>query len=441
MDPIFVSIIILFLFLSAILFYKYWLSTKTQINTNITPPSVKKTSVAIEELGESIDKKTSVYDGLKNLMDAYATGEESAVIEIARIYMFGFHPYFLANKLNAGKLCQYVIYTDHFSPTAKQNARDLLKEVTYDDVPMNDRDYYELPTDPVAVLSEIGANLKEYQIKAMPAMSTTLPPPQRQIIEDNIFHPQNTFHFDYNLDDIDFDQQAAIFAQFTPPPVNVLNDSQNVHSTSVQNAAKSRLDAITQNPNEEKQNQNSFFSFLQNDTSLSNADKNKVREVIASLQTFPHSRYDQSEKQVFDTVWDRINAPVNAANRDEMSLIFAQNIASAMENDHVVCSTGKIVRMLGSLDVMDADVETATPLRPEWALDAEMATKAAHIRDSVLAAATEHDRKLYEEGSAPHIEEEMKVNLRSSLHTDYVETQLVSPDTIELKYDTLCQGF
>lgn len=450
------------LILVVILVYKYWSSQKLVVHKNVTattPTSVKETAVAIEELSEATDKKTSVYDGLNNLLDAYAKGEESAVIEIARIYMFGVHPYFLANKLNAGKVCQYVIYTDHFSPTAKQNARDLMKEVQYDDIPLNDRDYYALPTDPVAMLAEIGVNVQE--IKAMPAMATAPPPPPPRRTQNNnqigagfatdIFAPNNTFNFDINFDDIDIDQQAAIFAQFAPPPVNVMNDGQNVHSTAVQNAAKQRLDSITPAPqatnintqlnNANTNKQNSFYTFLQNDTTMTNNEKDKVRQVLASLQSTPHSRYDQSEKQVFDTVWGRINAPVNAANRDEMAKVFAQNIASAMENDYVVCSTGKIVRMLGSLDVMDADTATAAPLRPEWALDAEMAGKAAQIRESVLAAATDRDKKLYEEGSAPHIEEEMKANLRNSLRADYVDTQLVSSDAIDLKWNTLCLGF
>lgn len=373
----------------------------------------------VEEI--KVESPPSIYEALNKLLEAYGEGEEVAVIELARIYMFGLHPFFLPNKIAAGQICNFVIYGDQFSKVAKVKAKELFLDLKYADIPLQDRNYIPLPENPVETLANIKVKLPMVQMKAM-----NLPV---QVQDDNFF----------NLDDIDIDTQAALFAQFAPP---VQNDAQNVHSSTVQHVANLRLQNIEKDIGHINQGYSqSFFNWLST-SDLSREQKDNVREVIASFSMLPHSRYGRSEKDVFETVWARVNAPVNRDRYEDMAKVFAESIASSLEHDHVVCSTGKIVRMIGSLDGMDAEPEKmGGDLKPEWALDAEMAGIASVIREEVLNKAPVCMQNAYNDGTDTLLENEMKKTLKDRLQKEYVDSSLLSQEAVDLKYDLLAEGF
>lgn len=357
-------------------------------------------------------------------LNKYKNGDEEAVIDLAKLYMYGVHPYYLPDKLAAGQICNFVIFNEIFSKVAKARANELFKDMTYSDYPLNDRTYLKLPENPVQILSEISPHLPLHK---MSIVSTAPIQIDRDYIDDFI-----------NLDDIDIETQETLFAQFAPVRKT---DSQNVHNSVVQNVASKRLDYIESINDYRADCEGEFRSWL-NGQHVSNVDKENIYNVLNTLNDLPHSKYNKSEREVFNNVWQRINHPVNVHNREEMRKVFALSLSSAVEDGLVVCSTGKIVRMLGSLDAMDAEQDKLGGiLRPEWAIDNELAEMASQIRNKRLSVISPSERLAYENGENPIMEEQLRQEFKDKLKIDYIDTSILSEDIANLKYEVFQSGF
>ena len=105
---------------------------------------------------------------------------------------------------------------------------------------------------------------------------------------------------------------------------------------------------------------------------MSPEDTENAMHVMLSLSGNVHSGLDVTELEAASKVLARF---------DELGAdteVFARQLASAVENGTVVCSTGKIARILGSLDGIDA----SNALKPTWIVREELMGLAAKIRDS-----------------------------------------------------------
>lgn len=417
---ILISLIFILISIGVYIFFK-WRSHKSII----TLPS--------KNIVDVMDFKNVEIPGVNNdptlqLLNDYKLGHEEAVLDLAKLYMYGVHPFYLPDKLAAGQICNFIIFNENFSKVAKIRANELFKDMTYSDIPLNDRTYIKLPDNPVHILSSISPQLPLHKMSAV----TNTAPVDRNYIDDFI-----------NLDDIDLETQETLFAQFTSVKKT---DAQNVHNSVVQNVASKRLDYI-----ENVNNNNSFlknndcegeFKMWLHNQPIKHEDKENIHNVLNTLNDLPHSKYNKSERDVFNNVWQRINHPVNTHNKEEMRKVFAQAISSAVENGLVVCSTGKIVRMLGSLDAMDAEQDKIGGiLRPEWAIDNELGEMASQIRKNKLALISPSERLAYENGENPILEEQLREEFREKIKAEYVDTSIISQDIADLKFDVFQLGF
>jgi hypothetical protein len=92
--------------------------------------------------------------------------------------------------------------------------------------------------------------------------------------------------------------------------------------------------------------------------------------------------------------------------------------------------------MLGSLDVVDAG-SGPEALRPEWALDSEMASIAVAIRRQVIDGLSASQQEDYPDSAAT----DMKRRLAERLTSDYVDSGLLSQETVDLKLEVLSSGY
>lgn len=367
---------------------------------------------------------------LNNLLENFT---EQSIIDLARLYMFGMLPTISPNRTEAGKICHLILNDHRFSPVARQHARELFSELRYDGNDIGGENV--LP--PIADYIANNGPEKLERMKAIQMQMQTTPLPTIREDQDMDEH-WYMLDIQNNLDnDFDINDYLNIYPNINPSPQpHPINDSQNVHGSAVQNAAKQKLQTIQHSSN----NNNSttdFIKYLENHSSQQNAAAIRVYE---SLSSSIHSKYDKSEQDVFKSVWERINSSENQDRRDEMASVFIANLASGIEHDSVVCSTGKIMRMIGSLDAMDANHELAQPLQPEWALDTEMATTAAKIRVDTLASATQEQVTAYESSqNNDQLAIQMKTQLEQKLRTDY--KGLVTDEMLTLKIDELSEYF
>ena len=77
---------------------------------------------------------------------------------------------------------------------------------------------------------------------------------------------------------------------------------------------------------------------------------------------------------------NRINSKDNEVNKDELVTSFIKSLDSGIEYDKPVCSTGKIVRMISSLEKLDNN--DIVNIKPGWAFDKEIGDMVVNTREN-----------------------------------------------------------
>jgi hypothetical protein len=165
--------------------------------------------------------------------------------------------------------------------------------------------------------------------------------------------------------------------------------------------------------------------------------KHDARRVLGLVDDSAHSRVGVSQLDALRRVWDRIHNPVNADRRDDMKDSLVQMLASGVEDGVAVCATGRLMRIVGALDGTDA--EDIVSLKPTWAVDAELGSLSAAIRQRVLDEAPAADRLAYEQDAgtqsagAALLFDAMRDELVAKASSDYVAPGLMTQDALDIR--------
>lgn len=133
--------------------------------------------------------------------------------------------------------------------------------------------------------------------------------------------------------------------------------------------------------------------------------------------------------------------------KKNLTIMFAQNIASAVEYDIVVCSTGKITRMISSFDVIDTELPD---LKPDWIIKEEIANKSSKIREHILKESSEKEVEAYMNyddtcGEKKELYEavvdKMKSRLIDECTKDYVDTKNVTQSGLDVLLTDYLEAF
>lgn len=175
------------------------------------------------------------------------------------------------------------------------------------------------------------------------------------------------------------------------------NDTQNVHDHSVSNILKSNIQKLNKKVSRKENHENDISSIIDSILShpeLSDSVKANCLTVIDNLNsTDKHETYNLSEKEALIMVWNKINDNIKKSdkyNKNDSIQILANQLDSSIEHGNIVCSTGKIARIIGTLDGIDDDI---TPSKPLWVIRDEISNLAAKIRDNNYS----NPRKEFEE--------------------------------------------
>jgi hypothetical protein len=151
--------------------------------------------------------------------------------------------------------------------------------------------------------------------------------------------------------------------------------------------------------------------------------KGNARKVYESLSDQKHSAFGISEQEALALVHAEIDMHVNRENLQETLMLRLQD---CIESGKLVCSTGKIVRIVS---VLQGD-EDATRMRPIWAVKEEIAALANVIRGEHLRDASADDVRMYEEGVCDTLSRQMLSDFEMRVRKQYVEELRMSPDVI-----------
>lgn len=209
------------------------------------------------------------------------------------------------------------------------------------------------------------------------------------------------------------------------------NDLQNTHDSQVLSTIKVSLDKLMKdkiNNTNDKNMDVCIHEINQYINKLPDSDKKK--DAIKSLlevkhNTNPLSHVGMSERDILSLVWNRIhnNEKFNEDTIENLKHNMFEELASMQEHGQTVCATGRMTRLIDTLNGVDEDVV----IKPTYAINEEMMNKSSLIRDRLLNE--EKDKDKLEAGTSSHQEEfdkKLKDTIISELKNDYVNSGILT---------------
>ena len=99
-----------------------------------------------------------------------------------------------------------------------------------------------------------------------------------------------------------------------------------------------------------------------------------------------------------------------------------------VEHNHIVCSNGKVTRLLSSLEGIDTEVK----IMPSYAIREEMMNKSALLRTKFEELNKDSNK---ESLSEDEYDKKFKEYLRTELKNDYVNTGILNEDKFKQETD------
>lgn len=231
-------------------------------------------------------------------------------------------------------------------------------------------------------------------------------------------------------------------AVFIAAPERVLSpplDLQNVHDHGVMSAMRKSIEKLPSASCATSDPVASLEAVVARNEDMTDEDKAKALHFIDSLSGEKHSSLGISERDALHSVWSRIESMSDQRTKDNATETLAKQLASGVERGHVVCSTGKIARMVGALDgIVVDDHHMAKPL---WALKDEMSTLAAKIRHDVLQSVPPSVAMQYDDGKAPEVEATMRRTFLESAEKEYCGKLGMQRGVVHPLIEQVSEGF
>lgn len=342
----------------------------------------------------------SVDDVIDNYLLALECGYEECIVHIGKIYLNGMHPYVLPEKMVAARIfSSFSRFSHTVEPWCKLHLQEIhgVQYKDLDAVPSAGVRYAPLPFD---ILDRMQGACSQMRGPVIPYTSSF----NRSLLRD------------YDAEDRAargavspgrsqkrHKKTQSVLLQL--PQQTVKNDTQNVHDHSVQNIGNQIIDTLESQVNASP---NDFSSNKQ--AIMSHVDETKyphVRRVCDSLNpNFVHSRFNKSEADVFNLMWTKVK------NEPDKRDIFIDSLNSGVEHGHVVCSTGKIMRMLSALDATD---DSIPDLKPDWVVRQEILAVISNTIDNL----TKTEKRQYDSDNNEPIKTVIGDRVRHKCRADY----------------------
>jgi hypothetical protein len=216
--------------------------------------------------------------------------------------------------------------------------------------------------------------------------------------------------------------------------VPVTAGAQNVHDHAVVQIMKKNVHALhtsstiwnnTHNVRSGDEVEAQVIDQVLTDPELSPMEKEHALAVIARLGADINDSMGLSEMDALTAVWNHIT---NGSVKDKqlqktLKNTLGKQLASGVENGHVVCSTGRFGRIYATLDGIETTALTnRAQIRPMAAVKVEIGTLASHIRDTVMKEASPMEVEVYNNSQGSTIlAERMKREFNRQVDIIYVK--------------------
>jgi hypothetical protein len=211
--------------------------------------------------------------------------------------------------------------------------------------------------------------------------------------------------------------EAAQLPQLPQLLIDYKNDSQNVHDHAITKTTLSNLENLKETTKLENPTQ--LIKSQIDKLELDEKTKTNAIRVIDNLSSNKHSTFNTSEQDTLKMVWNKIQKQESPQLRNNLTETLVKQLASSVEYGHVVCSSGKITRIMSTLDgTLNENVA-----RPMWAIRNELGHLATKIRNEY------------------NNEERMRQEFQNQVKKEYVDKLGMSSKIIEPLINEYLLGF
>lgn len=186
------------------------------------------------------------------------------------------------------------------------------------------------------------------------------------------------------LEVIHEDPRLVLALAETEPPA-VYSDAQNVHDHGVVASLRSlrSLGSLGPSTAADENVEKAVASVLDHDGVSPETKADALEFIERGVDDRVNESLGTSSKAALGAVWKRIEAIEDPELRSNAVETLALQMADGYNHGHVVCSTGRIARILGALDGVVPDSEQPL-IRPTWAIKEEIASLAAKCSAEAL---------------------------------------------------------
>lgn len=216
----------------------------------------------------------------------------------------------------------------------------------------------------------------------------------------------------------------------------IKNDMHNVHDHAVIATINQSIDKLKKETSIKKETHTCLQEIRNYLSNLPNNDK-KNDSIIAldaiEKSFLPLSFSNLTESDVLCLVWNRIHDDIHSDNINKLKENLADELAECIEHDKPVCSTGRFVRILDTLNVVDP----AVSIRPTFVVNDEIMTKVGKIRDDHYNLLTEPEKELVDSIAPNEFQKQwtqtLKDDILNQLNEEYVKTGIMTPETFKIE--------
>lgn len=218
------------------------------------------------------------------------------------------------------------------------------------------------------------------------------------------------------------------------------SDSQNVHDLG--DDVKAHVKFIFSENSKNKDLQKPFESISEYiRINLEQEDKVACDRVMKLIdkQKIHMSKIDENEITILENIWKRIHLPVNRSNHDQLKNAFFDNMKDCIENNNVVCSTGRTSKMLSTFSKLDVQVPNLGSFRSKQMMRNEIYKRSSVILQNKLNSMTKKLQDIYNKGDDnPEIIKGMnEVRRDINKMTEEYKGKLSDSDVSKLKEECL----
>jgi hypothetical protein len=365
--------------------YNTRLRRKKELNNNFDKLKLKNENIKIERINKPYE--IILLDELIN--DFSNNNNWINLIKVGNIYIKGSYPIFLPNKYK-GLECFKLAMLCPDKNIAKL-ANDKYLEHKYNNISNVDNKGKEIPTHYADLIFELAQDkITNHTINNLDSeldnlLFNTTENTEEQII--NNVNNNDIYIIDLNVENnYDFNDNEIIN--------NDINDLQNVHDHTVNRIIISNIKKLQELYSIDDLSNDIIYEKIYNiileDELLNVNQRFDTISVLKSLTIQVHEYFNISELDALKYIYKYINTK---DNKVDLFHILNLELYNCMENGFIVCSTGKIGRIISMIDGID---NTFNLIKPSHIVREEILNLSNKIREEILLNATTEEKNNYD---------------------------------------------